>query len=210
MTNKSDVSYQFGIVESYSQQYALDLKDRSENALADWVKNDPDYKNMPDQFTDTNRILFFRFFDKYGIYYMPRVVVGSRMFYSSMVKKEYKYSAADAEAKLFIRIAGLEKNKLEKLMRTLVNLPTAGIESQRNGTISYNACSRLGDTLEQMPRSRDDTNDSLRLDQSVAFEGHMHGGPVLLSEVIRRDPELIRANVAELPVHHVVIDKLQQ
>ena len=100
MTNKSDVSYQFGIVESFSQQYALDLKDRSENALADWVKNDPDYQNIPDKFTDSNRLLFFRFFDKYGVYYMPRVIVGSRLYYSSQVKKEYKYSSVDAEAKL--------------------------------------------------------------------------------------------------------------
>ena len=100
MTNKSDVSYQFGIVETFSQQYALDLKDRSEAALADWVKNDPDYQNVPDKFTDSNRILFFRFFDKYGIYYMPRVVVGSRLYYSSQIKKEYKYSEYDAEAKL--------------------------------------------------------------------------------------------------------------
>ena len=100
MSNKSDVSYQFGLVVSYSQLYALDLKDRSENALAEWVKNDPDYKNIPDQFTDNNRLLFFRFFDKYGIYYMPRVVVGSRLYYSSMIKKEYKYTTTEAEAKL--------------------------------------------------------------------------------------------------------------
>ncbi len=113
MTNKSDVSYQFGIVESYSQQYALDLKDRSESALADWVKNDADYKNMPDQFTDTNRILFFRFFDKYGIYYMPRVVVGSRLFYSSMVKKDYKYTSVDAEAKLKLEYKAIFSSSVE-------------------------------------------------------------------------------------------------
>jgi MAC/Perforin domain len=100
MTNKSDVSYQFGIVEAYSQQFALDLKDRSEAALAPWVKDDPDYKSIPNQFTDKDRILFFRFFDKYGIYYMPRVVVGSRLYYSSQIRKEYKYSAVDAQAKL--------------------------------------------------------------------------------------------------------------
>lgn len=100
MSNKSDISYQFGIVESFSQQYSLDLKDRSVNALADWVKNDPDYQNIPDQFTESNRELFFRFFDKYGIYYMARVVVGSRLYYSSTVKKEYKYTSTDAEAKL--------------------------------------------------------------------------------------------------------------
>ncbi len=100
MTNKSDVSYQFGIMENFSQLYALDLKDRSVNALADWVKNDPDYQNIPDKFTDDDRALFFRFFDKYGIYYMARIVVGSRMFYSSSIQKEYNYSEVDAEAKL--------------------------------------------------------------------------------------------------------------
>jgi MAC/Perforin domain len=100
MTNRSDVSYQFGIVESFSQQYALDLKDRSVNALADWVKNDPDYQNIPDSFNDDNRELFFRFFDKFGIYYMARVVVGSRLYYTSTLQKEYKYSEVEAEAKL--------------------------------------------------------------------------------------------------------------
>jgi len=100
MSDKSDVSYQFGIYVSYNQLYTMDLKDRSENALADWVKNDLDYKNIPDQFTDDNRLLFFRFFDKYGIYYMPRVVCGSRLYYSSMNKKEYKYTSQEAKAKL--------------------------------------------------------------------------------------------------------------
>ena len=113
MTNKTDVSYQFGIVETFSQQYALDLKDRSENALADWVKNDPDYKNIPDKFTDSNRILFFRFFDKYGIYYMPRVVLGARLFYTSMVKKEYKYSETEAEAKLKLEYKAIFSSSVE-------------------------------------------------------------------------------------------------
>jgi hypothetical protein len=113
MTNKSDVNYQFGIVESFSQQYALDLKDRSENALADWVKNDPDYQNVPDKFTDSNRLLFFRFFDKYGVYYMPRVVVGSRLYYSSQIKKEYKYSSVDAEAKLKLEYKAIFSASME-------------------------------------------------------------------------------------------------
>ena len=113
MTNKTDVSYQYGIVETFSQQYALDLKDRSENALADWVKNDPDYKNIPNQFNDNNRILFFRFFDKFGIYYMPRVVVGARLFYTSMIKKEYKYTETQAEAKLKLEYKAIFSSSVE-------------------------------------------------------------------------------------------------
>ena len=100
MANKTDISYQFGILQSFSRQYAMDLQDRSERALAQWVKDDPDYKNVPNRFTDRDRILFFRFFDKYGLYYMPRVLVGARLFYSSMVRKEYRYSDIDAQAKL--------------------------------------------------------------------------------------------------------------
>ncbi|MEL7488459.1 MAG: MAC/perforin domain-containing protein, partial [Pseudomonadota bacterium] len=103
-TTKTDVSYQFGMVESYHQQYSLDLINRNPAALASWVKNDADYQNVPDTFTTANRKLFFNFFDKYGLYYMSRVTVGARMFYSSTVRKEYQYSARDAAAKLSIEV----------------------------------------------------------------------------------------------------------
>jgi len=100
MTNKSDVEYQFGIIQSYQVLYKLSLIDRSPAALADWVKSDPAYLNVPSEFKKSNRELFFRFFDKYGLYYIREVKVGSRMYYSSSVAKSYKYSSQEAEAKL--------------------------------------------------------------------------------------------------------------
>lgn len=42
----------------------------------------------------------------------------------------------------------------------------------------------------------------------MAFEGQAHRGPVALGQIVRRDPELVRANVAKLPVHHFVVDEL--
>ncbi|HTZ85331.1 MAG TPA: MAC/perforin domain-containing protein [Solirubrobacteraceae bacterium] len=107
MTNKSDVEYQFGMVQSYQTLYRLELVDRSPAALADWVLNDPAYQNIPAHFTDADRELFFRFFDKYGLYYVRAVDAGSRMFYSSSVAKSYKYSSQEAEAKLKLEYGAL-------------------------------------------------------------------------------------------------------
>ncbi|HLO56019.1 MAG TPA: MAC/perforin domain-containing protein [Saprospiraceae bacterium] len=100
MTNKSDISYQFGLVETYSKFYSLTLKDSSENALAPWVKSDPDYMNIPSEFTEQNRYLFFRFFDKYGLYFMSSVQLGGRLYYSTSISKSYNYSEKDVKTKI--------------------------------------------------------------------------------------------------------------
>ena len=100
MTNKSDVSYQYALVEAYSKQYSLSLKNKSESALASWVKTDPDYLNIPDTFTNENRDKFFTFFDKYGTLFISEVVLGSRLYYSASVSKSYNYSEKDVEAKM--------------------------------------------------------------------------------------------------------------
>nr|BFE57855.1 hypothetical protein GCM10020063_023810 [Dactylosporangium thailandense] len=96
----SDDDYQYGLLESYAKIWSLDLKDSSARALADWVTEDPDYQAVPDSFSDDNAHLFFRFFDKYGLYYITGVTVGSRIYYSSSVSKSYGYSEDEIKAKL--------------------------------------------------------------------------------------------------------------
>lgn len=107
MTNKSDVEYQFGIVQSYQKLYRLELDDRSPEALADWVKEDAVYKEVPDKFTDADRALFFRFFEKYGLYYVRGIYAGSRLYYNASVRKSYGYSEQKAEAKLKLEYTAL-------------------------------------------------------------------------------------------------------
>ena len=100
MTNKSDVSYEYGLVETYSKFYSLVLKDPSEKSLAPWVKDDEDFKNIPDVFNDENRLLFFRFFEKYGLYYISRVDIGARLYYSTSVDKSYNFSESEIKTKI--------------------------------------------------------------------------------------------------------------
>ncbi len=107
MDSKSDVEYQYGLVETYSKIYALDLKDKSEHGLAPWVKNDPDYQNIPDTFAHHNRGDFFRFFDKYGIYFISKVVLGSRLYYSTVVSKSHKYTSNEIKTKISIEYNGI-------------------------------------------------------------------------------------------------------
>ena len=49
-----------------------------------------------------------------------------------------------------------------------------------------------------------------RAASSMAFECHLHGRPVMLSEIGGRYPKLIDAVVAEAPLHQVVVGQLQQ
>ncbi|MCX6178749.1 MAG: MAC/perforin domain-containing protein [Chlorobiales bacterium] len=99
-TVKQDQEYQYGLMEAFSQFWSLDLKDRSAGALADWVTNDPDFKNLPTQYTAENRYLFFRFFDKYGTYFVTGVNVGARLFYTCSVLKNHQYSEQEVKTKI--------------------------------------------------------------------------------------------------------------
>ena len=50
--------------------------------------------------TRLNAYLFFRFFDKYGLYYIVAVTVGSRIYYSSSVSKSYGYTEDQIKTKV--------------------------------------------------------------------------------------------------------------
>ncbi|MEI6757651.1 MAG: hypothetical protein FDX18_09115 [Chlorobium sp.] len=99
-TVKRDQEYQYGLMEAFSQFWSIDLQDRSAGALADWVTNDPDFQNIPEQYTTENRYQFFRFFDKYGTYFVTGVNVGSRLFYTCSVLKSHKYSEQEVKTKI--------------------------------------------------------------------------------------------------------------
>lgn len=99
-TVKSDTEYSYGLIENFSQFWKLDLQDTSRQALANWVTNDPDFINLPSEYTPANRHLFFRFFDKYGCYFVTGVTVGSRLMYSCSVLKTHKYTEAEIKSKI--------------------------------------------------------------------------------------------------------------
>lgn len=99
-TVKQDQEYQYGLIEAFSQFWSLDLQNRSSAALADWVTQDPDFQNIPAQYTPENCYHFFRFFDKYGTYFVTGVNVGSRLFYTCSVLKTHQYSEQEIKSNI--------------------------------------------------------------------------------------------------------------
>lgn len=98
-TTKKDDEYQYSMVQTTSRFWRLTMEDQSENALADYVKDDPDFQDLPDTYNSDTREAFFRFLDKYGAYYVVSVTVGGRLYYSASVEKSYQYSSEEIDAK---------------------------------------------------------------------------------------------------------------
>ena len=99
-TTKRDSEYQYAMVETNQRFWELTLDDQSENALAQYVKDDPDFQDLPDVYNDETREIFFRFFNKYGAYYVVSVIAGGRLYYSCSVEKSYQYSEEEITANL--------------------------------------------------------------------------------------------------------------
>lgn len=91
-TTKVDSEYQYAMMQTTARYWTLTMEDQSENALASWVKEDPDFQDLPDTYNDETQDVFFRFFDKYGAYYVVAVTLGGRLYYSTSVDKTYNYS----------------------------------------------------------------------------------------------------------------------
>lgn len=99
-TTTDESEYSYGIYQMYNWTWRLTLQDQSLSGLAPWVKSDPDYTSLPDTFNDDNAALFFRFFDKYGAFYVSGVTVGGRLYYSVAVLKSYTTNEREINAKL--------------------------------------------------------------------------------------------------------------
>ncbi len=98
-TTKSDDEYQYAMWQTRSQFWKLDMNDQSEQALAQYVKDDPRFLSLPDTYNAETRDTFFRFFDYFGAYYVVSVTVGGRLYYSCSVDKSYQYSSQEIDTK---------------------------------------------------------------------------------------------------------------
>jgi MAC/Perforin domain len=96
----SDTSYTYGLFGTEFTNWKLAIQNASVDTLADQVRNDPDYMELPDELNDRTLPIFFRFFSKYGTHYVNQVSVGFKLHYSSAVSKSYSTNEKEIKAKL--------------------------------------------------------------------------------------------------------------
>ncbi|MEP6673654.1 MAG: MAC/perforin domain-containing protein [Ferruginibacter sp.] len=167
-SEQSDVSYDYALYESYSRQYSLSLKNATESGLAIWVKNDEDYQNIPDVFNEENRALFFRFFQKYGLYFVKAVEVGSRLYYCASVNKSEKSTTKDIEVKFAMEVnavfsakasSATEWNKIgqewasNRIVKVIATGGSSSILNMRVPDFGSNDEEALGKWLESAEKS---------------------------------------------------------
>jgi hypothetical protein len=81
--------YFFGMAYCYTAGYEVSLIEPTRGNLAPDMQQDPDFANLPQQYTPANRAAFFRFFEKYGTAFVSSVRMGARLFYNAWIEKSY-------------------------------------------------------------------------------------------------------------------------
>ncbi len=82
----------------------------SPEILLDEVKNDPDWKALPQTFDPNDRantLAFYRFFQKFGTHFISNVVVGGSLYYYFAVSRDANYSAEQIETSASAEYHGL-------------------------------------------------------------------------------------------------------
>ena len=97
---KSVSDNQFGMGYACATGFELSLNKPVAEFLSETVLNDPDYKNMPDTFTEETRYLFFQFFERYGTHFVRSVQMGGRLSYSLSIAKSFNFSETQFKANL--------------------------------------------------------------------------------------------------------------
>ncbi|HEU5383671.1 MAG TPA: MAC/perforin domain-containing protein, partial [Ktedonobacteraceae bacterium] len=97
---KSVSEYQFGMFYLTTDGFAVEVVEANEANLLPSVKADPDFANLPMEYTTDNEYLFFRFFAKYGTHFVRSVNLGGRLLYSVAIDKSYQFSQQDFETRL--------------------------------------------------------------------------------------------------------------
>jgi hypothetical protein len=97
---RSTSEYQFGMFYLMTEGFAVEVIEATPDQLLPAVKADPDFMNLPMQYTPDNKYLFFRFFDKYGTHFVRSVTLGGRLLYNVAIDKSSQFSQQDFETKL--------------------------------------------------------------------------------------------------------------
>jgi hypothetical protein len=103
----SERSYIYGLYEEIIDSWSLTLVDWSRNALLPNVLQDPDFADLPSEYTTDNKYLFFRFFTKYGTHFTTRVSCGARMSYCVAVDESYTSNTSTVSTKLSAEFGGV-------------------------------------------------------------------------------------------------------
>ncbi|MBV8068842.1 MAG: hypothetical protein JO270_02980 [Acidobacteriaceae bacterium] len=99
--------YFFGMASYYTAGYEVSLIEATRGNLAPEMQQDPDFANLPQQYTPDNRAAFFRFFEKYGTAFVSSVRMGARLFYNAWIEKSYGMTEDQIAANLKLEYKGV-------------------------------------------------------------------------------------------------------
>ncbi|MEM9557415.1 MAG: MAC/perforin domain-containing protein [Acidobacteriota bacterium] len=102
-TQSSDSEYWFGLYQDNAWLWEVDLPSPGPANLLQSVLDDPVYQNVPDEWIEgdlENNALFYRFFAKYGTYFIRSVTTGGRLYYNVIVERSAYSSTSEMSAQL--------------------------------------------------------------------------------------------------------------
>lgn len=104
--SKELTEYELGIYRLWNRVYSLEILNPNLKNVSAQVQSDPDFANIPAAYADDSktRILFFRFFEKYGTHFVSKVVMGSSLQYSCSIHKSQIESSQKFNASLNLEV----------------------------------------------------------------------------------------------------------
>lgn len=104
--SKEMTEYELGIYRLWNRAYSLEILHPTLKNVSAQVQSDPDFADLPDRYAGDSRtrMLFFRFFEKYGTHFVNKVVMGSSLQYSCSVHKSLVESSEKFDASLNLEV----------------------------------------------------------------------------------------------------------
>ena len=168
-----------GFSATFSSAYSTSQQDSSSNSWAlvdadviswhvginysptivlDEIKNDPDWKALPQTFDPHNRentLAFFRFFQKFGTHFISNVAVGGSLYYYFSVSRDANYSAEQIEASASAEYHGLICSAQAEAQANWGHCAQGWTENRQSNAVTVPATSGLVDWVNPMNGSYD-------------------------------------------------------
>ena len=103
---QNSAAYSWALVEGKYYAWHLQMLYSAQILLSN-ISKDPDWLNLPSQFTAKNELQFYNFFEKFGTHFISGVACGGTLYYYFAVSKQSNFSSNQISASASAEYQGL-------------------------------------------------------------------------------------------------------
>ena len=103
---QNSAAYSWALVEGKYYAWHLQMLYSAQILLSN-ISKDPDWLNLPSQFTAKNELQFYNFFEKFGTHFISGVACGGTLYYYFSVSKQSNLSSNQISASASAEYQGL-------------------------------------------------------------------------------------------------------